>query len=65
MTGQRCVNREGSRWLDDFGAVTSGLRFRERSELEVSLAATGYDIVEVRDAPGRPGLEYVFVASRR
>jgi SAM-dependent methyltransferase len=43
----------------------STLRFRERSEPEASLAATDYDIVEVRDAPDRPGLEYVFVASRR
>jgi len=42
----------------------STLRFRERSELDASLAATGYNVVEIRDAPDRPGLEHVFVASR-
>jgi hypothetical protein len=44
---------------------TSTLCFRDRSELEASLHATGYDVVEVRDAPGRPDLEYVFIANRR
>jgi SAM-dependent methyltransferase len=43
----------------------STLCFRDRSELEASLRATGYDVVEVRDAPDRPALEYVFIANRR
>lgn len=41
----------------------STLRFRTRAELEESLAAAGFAVDEVRDAPDRPGLEFVFVAS--
>lgn len=40
----------------------STLRFHQRAELEASLADTGFDIVEVRDAPDRPGRELVFLA---
>lgn len=43
----------------------STLRFRDRSEVAASLATTGYDVVEIRDAPDRPGLEHVFIANRR
>jgi SAM-dependent methyltransferase len=49
------------------GAVLSSdstLRFRERDEIAASVAAAGYQLDEVRDAPDRPGLEFVFVASR-
>jgi len=42
----------------------STLRFRERAEIEQSLAAAGYAVAEVRDAPDRPGREFVFVARR-
>jgi len=42
----------------------STLRFRERDEVEMSLSAAGYQLGEVRDAPDRPGLELVFIASR-
>jgi hypothetical protein len=42
----------------------STLRFRERHEIAASLAAAGYRVDEVRDAPDRPGREFVFVASR-
>lgn len=42
----------------------STLRFRERAEVEADLAAHGYDLKEVRDAPDRPGKEFVFVAER-
>lgn len=41
----------------------STLRFRTRAELEESLAAAGFAVDEVRDAPDRPGLEFVFVTS--
>jgi SAM-dependent methyltransferase len=41
----------------------STLRFRERDDLESSLSAGGYRLDEVRDAPDRPGLELVFIAS--
>ncbi|KNX36474.1 class I SAM-dependent methyltransferase [Luteipulveratus halotolerans] len=43
---------------------TSTLRFRSRVEVESSLAATGFEIVDVLDAPDRPGREWVFVARR-
>jgi len=42
----------------------STLRFRERGEVESSLAAHGYVVEEVRDAPDRPGREFVFFARR-
>ena len=40
----------------------STLRFRERGEVETALAAHGYVVEDVRDAPDRPGRELVFVA---
>ena len=43
----------------------STLRFRERDELESSLAECGFDVVDVREAPDRMGKEYVFIARRR
>ncbi|GAB2727164.1 class I SAM-dependent methyltransferase [Kitasatospora kifunensis] len=42
----------------------STLRFRERQEIEADLIAQGYVLQEVRDAPDRPGKEFVFVAQR-
>ncbi|SEG91717.1 Methyltransferase domain-containing protein [Nonomuraea solani] len=42
----------------------STLRFRERDEVEADLAAHGYVVKEVRDAPDRPGREFVFFARR-
>lgn len=44
---------------------TSTLRFRTRVELEQSLDHAGFDLVDVRDAPDRPGNEHVFVARSR
>jgi len=41
----------------------STLRFRERDEVEQSLV--GFVVDEVRDAPDRPGKEFVFVATRQ
>jgi SAM-dependent methyltransferase len=48
----------------DSAIVTSDstLRFRDREEVEASLAACGYRVLEVRDAPDRPGREFVFIA---
>jgi SAM-dependent methyltransferase len=40
----------------------STLRFHARDEVEASLTAAGYTVDEVRDAPDRPGREFVFVA---
>jgi len=45
-------------------ASDSTLRFRSRSEIEDSLAAAGFETLDVRDAPDRPGCEHVFVAAR-
>ncbi len=42
----------------------STLRFRERDEVESALIAHGYVVEEVRDAPDRPGREFVFFAAR-
>lgn len=42
----------------------STLRFRERDEIERDLVAAGWSVAEVRDAPDRPGREWVFVAER-
>jgi len=58
------------RWTYVFasdGAVLtsdSTLWFRERAEVERSLLTAGFRVDDVRDAPDRPGLEMVFVASR-
>lgn len=40
----------------------STLRFRSHDEVEHSLRATGFALDDVRDAPDRPGREFVFVA---
>jgi SAM-dependent methyltransferase len=52
--------------FDDGAVITSDstLRFRNREEVESSLAAHGYRVAEVRDAPDRPGREFVFIAKR-
>ncbi|MER5374431.1 class I SAM-dependent methyltransferase [Streptomyces sp. NPDC002553] len=42
----------------------STLRFREREEVETDLIAHGFSVEEVRDAPDRPGKEFVFLARR-
>ncbi len=42
----------------------STLRFRQRDEVERTLHAVGFHVEDVRDAPDRAGLEFVFVASR-
>jgi len=51
-------------FLVDGTVITSDstLRFRDREELEQSLAAAGYRVLDVREAPDRPGREFVFIA---
>lgn len=41
----------------------STLRFRQREAIERSLKMTGFSVKEIRDAPDRPGKEFVFIAS--
>jgi SAM-dependent methyltransferase len=43
---------------------TSTLRLRDRQEVDADLGNHGFDVVEVREAPDRPGLEHVFLARR-
>ncbi|HEX3783836.1 MAG TPA: class I SAM-dependent methyltransferase [Pseudonocardiaceae bacterium] len=54
------------RFLTDDTVITSDstLRFRGRPEIEASLAAAGYQVRDVREAPDRPGREFVFIAER-
>ncbi len=42
----------------------STLRFRQRAEIEADLHDSGYVVVDVRDAPDRPGHELLFLARR-
>ncbi|MER7816434.1 class I SAM-dependent methyltransferase [Streptomyces sp. NPDC096153] len=42
----------------------STLRFRQREGVEAELTAEGCAVEDVRDAPDRPGREFVFVAVR-
>ena len=55
-------------WVFDRDGATltsdSTLRFRDRDQVAGSLAEHGFTVVDVRDAPDRPGLEMVFVARR-
>jgi SAM-dependent methyltransferase len=53
-------------FAEDGFRVTSDstLRFRGRTEIEESLTRNGFRILDVRDAPDRPGRENVFVAQR-
>jgi SAM-dependent methyltransferase len=52
------------RFLADGTVVTSDstLRFRSRDEVESSLVTCGYRVLDVRQAPDRPGREFVFIA---
>ena len=40
------------------------LRFRERQEIEDSLERSGFQVVDVRQAPDRPDREDVFIAEK-
>lgn len=53
-------------FLADGTVVTSDstLRFRSRDEVESALAANGYRVLNVRQAPDRPGREFVFITER-
>ncbi|MFG1817171.1 class I SAM-dependent methyltransferase [Kribbella sp. NPDC049174] len=53
-------------FASDGAVVTSDstLWFRERDELEETLRTAGFSVDDVREAPDRPGKEFVFVSSR-
>ena len=42
----------------------STLRFRGRNEVVDTLQEVGFTVEDIRDAPDRPGLEFVFIARR-
>jgi hypothetical protein len=42
----------------------STLRFRRRDEIDAALLACGYEVIDVREAPDRPGRGFVFLAWR-
>ena len=50
--------RDGRSFMSD-----STLRFREPDAIADSLSNCGFKVEEVRGAPDRPGLEFVFIAS--
>ena len=65
--GGELVTFESPNVFEADGTVISSrstLRFRSREALEESLAASGFAVDEVRDAPDRPGRELVFIARR-
>lgn len=53
-------------FADDGAVLTSDstLRFRDRAELHECLDTAGFVVEDVRDAPDRPGDEFVFIAKR-
>jgi len=66
VTGDLVTFRSLTRFQRDDLLIesTSTLRFRDRPEVESSLRREGFQTVDVRDAPDRPGRELVFVALR-
>ncbi len=56
--------RHSFRFIDAGDLVTSDstLRFRDRDEIGETLDASGFAIEEIRDAPDRPGCEFVVIA---
>jgi SAM-dependent methyltransferase len=66
LSGEFVSFRQTFAFTADETVLTSDstLRFRGREEVTSSLLAAGFVVTEVRDAPDRPGLEFVFVAMR-
>ncbi|MFC9502922.1 class I SAM-dependent methyltransferase [Streptomyces sp. NPDC057002] len=66
VSGPLVTFRQVYRFAVDGQVLTSEstLRFRERREVETELVAQGFVVEDVRDAPDRPGKEFVFVARR-
>jgi hypothetical protein len=66
VDGEQVSFRWTYRFLSDDTTLVSDstIRFRPRDRIEADLVATGFQLVDVRDAPDRPGLELVFLARR-
>ncbi len=58
--------RHTYRFLDDESTLTSNstLRFRDQEEITAALEHVGFNVEDVREAPDRPGKEFVFIARR-
>lgn len=44
---------------------SSTLRFRSRQQIEESLKLAGFALNEIKDAPDRPGMEFVFIVQKK
>jgi len=66
VDGELVTFRGTTVFTSDGAVVTfdSTLRFRSREAVAASLSAAGFTVNDVRDAPDRPGREFVFVARR-
>ena len=64
MSGELVTFRSTLVFEDATITSESTLRFRDRASVSADLAAAGFVVDDVRDAPDRPGRELVFVASR-
>ena len=66
VTGDLVTFRETFVFDRDGAVLTSEstLRFRTREELTASVTAAGLEVTDVRDAPDRPGREFVVLARR-
>lgn len=57
------------RWIYNFESdgesltSNSTIRFREKEEIRASLEKVGFQTIDIRDAPDRPGKELVFIAA--
>jgi SAM-dependent methyltransferase len=67
VAGEYVSFRSFTAFNSDGAVLTSDstLRFRDRQAITVSLFAAGFDVEEIRDAPDRPGREWVFIAAPR
>jgi SAM-dependent methyltransferase len=66
VTGELVTFRATYVFASDGAVLTSEstLRFRSKTAIEAALAAAGFTVEEIRDAPDRPGKEFVFIACR-
>lgn len=65
VTGQLVTFRSYFQFGEDDTLIsTSTLRFRQRPEIEASVKAAGLTLIDVRDAPDRPGSEFVYLTQR-
>lgn len=64
--GEERVPRPTPQFVSDGFELESNstLKSRNRTEVDETLAANGLVTLDVRDAPDRPGREYMFVTRR-